>query len=310
MEIRQSVPDALSVRDIGVDGKFEMNAFERLLLRLDRRWIFLAMFLAVAVPLLCGLTFPEKVTPATKVVFDTIEAMPEGSKVVISFDFDPASAGEMAPMAAAFVRHCCEKKLKLYLMTLWYYGPPIMEPSLSIIKNEYPHMKYGIDYVHLGYKAGYQVAIRNAMSDLKNDFHVDHYGTAISQIPMMQGIDSLRDMDLFICPGSGFPGPQEWVQFAAAPYHVKMLIGSPGVQTPTILPYVPQQVIGMIGSVKQAAEYEQALIVKQPALKNRPSATEALRRMGPQFVAHLLMIGLIVLGNVAYLSQRSAGVQR
>lgn len=281
-----------------------MNSVDRFLFNLDRRWIFLAMFLAVAVPLLCGLTFPERVTPPTKIVFDAIEAMPEGSKVLISFDFDPASSGEMAPMAAAFTRHCCEKKLKLYLMTLWYYGPPIMEPSLHIIKNEYPHMKYGEDYVHLGFKAGLQVAIRNAMSDLKNDFHVDHFGTPITQIPMLRGIDSLRDMDLFICPGSGFPGPQEWVQFAAAPHRVKMLIGSPGVQTPSILPYVPQQVIGMIGSVKQAAEYEQALIVKHPALASRPGAKEALRRMGPQFVAHLLMIALIVLGNYVYFRQK------
>lgn len=281
----------------------------RILVNLDRRWIFLAMLLAISSPILFGLTFPESPSPATMVVFNTIEAMPAGSKVLLSFDFDPPSSAELGPMAAAFTRHCCEKKLKLYFMTLWDRGPPIVEPSLNIIKNEYPEMKYGVDYVYFGYKAGYQVAIRNAMSNLENDFQTDHYGTAIPQIPMMKGIESLRDMDQFLCTGSGWPGPMEWVQFAAAPHGVKMIIGSPGVQAPSILPYIPQQVRGMLGSVKHAAEYEQALINAYPKIGDKTGAKEALRRMGPQFAAHLLMIVLIVLGNYVYFVQRRQEVR-
>ena len=34
---------------------------------------------------------------------------------------------------------------------------------------------------------------------------------------------------------------------------------------------------------------------------------EAQRRMGPQLVAHLLMIGLIVMGNVVYFASRRRG---
>ncbi|MFM8873288.1 MAG: hypothetical protein ACKOJI_08055, partial [Phycisphaerales bacterium] len=47
--------------------------------RIDRRWIFLAMFLAVAVPILwvgiTGRTFPETPTPAVQGAFDALESL-------------------------------------------------------------------------------------------------------------------------------------------------------------------------------------------------------------------------------------------
>ena len=70
---------------------------------LDRRWIYLAMMLAVALPILwngvTGKTFPESPTPPSQACFDAVEALPEGSRVLVSFDYDPASEGELAPMA-------------------------------------------------------------------------------------------------------------------------------------------------------------------------------------------------------------------
>lgn len=278
----------------------------RILLHLDRRWIFLAMFLAVAVPILLKLTFPEFPSAKARTVFDTIEGLPEGSKVLISLDYDPASQGELAPMSSAFTRHCCEKKLKLYYMTLWDRGPPIVQGAMDLIQREYPHMKYGVDYVNFGFKAGLQVAVRNAVSNMKNDFLTDQYGTSIQQIPMSKDVKNLQEMDLLICVGSGSPGPKEWVQFAAAPYGLKMLAGSPGVQTPQLLPYIPQQLAGMLGAIKSAAEYEQTLIDAKPQLAKVPEAKEGLRRMGPQLVAHVLMVVLIVLGNYVYFRQRTA----
>src|SRR5262245_42810426 len=71
--------------------------------KLDRRWIFLAMGLAVAIPILGQLTFPETPTGLARSVFDEIEKLREGDPVLMAFDFDPASEGELGPMATAFV---------------------------------------------------------------------------------------------------------------------------------------------------------------------------------------------------------------
>ena len=66
---------------------------------LDRRWIFLAMGLAVGVPILLKLRFPEVPGPLAIATFNAIEAVPEGSRVLIAFDYDPASEGELQPVA-------------------------------------------------------------------------------------------------------------------------------------------------------------------------------------------------------------------
>jgi hypothetical protein len=77
------------------------------------------------------------------------------------------------------------------------------------------------------------------------------------------------------------------------------------VQTLLFYPYLGEQLLGLLGGIKGAAEYEAALSLAYPEFEG-PAFSEARRRMGPQLVAHLLMIGLIVAGNVLYfLSRRS-----
>ncbi|MHC5024024.1 MAG: hypothetical protein ACYTGG_08940, partial [Planctomycetota bacterium] len=96
---------------------------------LDRRWVFLLMFLSVAIPILLQLRFPEKATGLAEAVFDEIEKLEEGDPILLSFDFDPGSEGELGPMATAFTRHCCEKKLKMYFIGLWPVGPQMIDDA-------------------------------------------------------------------------------------------------------------------------------------------------------------------------------------
>jgi len=55
----------------------------QLLKNLDRRWIFLSMLLAVAIPILFRVVFPEVVSKQAKMVFEAVELLPEGSNVLL-----------------------------------------------------------------------------------------------------------------------------------------------------------------------------------------------------------------------------------
>src|SRR5687767_3673413 len=96
---------------------FRLGLFQSLR-TLDRRWIFLLMFWCVLTPIyyigVTGNTFPEVPSALVIAAFNEIERLNEGDPVLLSFDFDPASAGELTPMATAFVKHAAEKKLKMY----------------------------------------------------------------------------------------------------------------------------------------------------------------------------------------------------
>lgn len=278
---------------------------------LDKRWIFLMMFLAVAIPIYVigktGYTFPEVATVLTEAVFDEIEALDEGSPVLLSFDFDPASEGELGPMATAFVRHCSEKKLRIYFMALWPVGPQMIDDAIArVIRPDFPDMVYGRDYMNLGYKPGNEGVIKVVVTDLRELYTTDDKGTTIDAIPMMAGIHSVRDFDLTINVSAGYPGTKEWVQYGSTPFpeDITIVAGCTGVQAPLLYPYIPEQLPGLLGAIKGAAEYEKLVMDRYGGDDPDPKYLEALRRMGPQLVAHLLIIILIVLANVVYFAER------
>ena len=278
---------------------------------LDRRWIFLMMFLAVSIPMLLQFPVPEKPSRLVLDVFDAIEELPKGSKVLLAFDYDPASEGELGPMATAFARHCCEKGHKMYFLALWPVGPQMIDNTIdNVIKLDYKDLKYGEDYVNLGFKPGNEGVIKVIVTNLRQLYTTDHYGTSVDDIDMMRNIKSVQDMDLILNVSAGFPGTKEWVQYAATPFPnaFKLAAGCTGVQAPLLYPYIPDQLVGLLGAIKGAAEYEAAVEARYPLQPgNRKKYQEGQRRMGPQLVAHLFMIFLIVSGNVIFFVGRARG---
>jgi len=271
---------------------------------LDRRWVFLAMFLAVAVPILIGLKFPEEPSPMVRDVFAAVNNLPSGSKVYMAYDYDPGSKGELSPMAAAFTRLCCEKRHKMYFATLWPLGTPMVQENINIIEREYPHLEYGRDYVNLGYKPGNEGVIKVVVTSIKELYTTDHYGMSVDEIPMTRDLNSVQEMDLLINVSAGYPGSKDWLQYVAAPHGVPMVSGSTGVQAPSLYPYIPRQLIGVLGAIKAAAEFEKTILEVYPKFADIPGADEGFRRMGPQLIAHSLMIVLILVGNVIYFVDR------
>ena len=346
---------------------------------LDRRWIFLLMGLAVAVPILVigvtGKTFPETPTPLAQSVFDAVNDLPSGSKILLSFDYDPASEGELGPMATSLVRHCAEKGHKLYFMALWPVGPRMVQQNIRrVIAADYPNYVYGKDYVDLGFKAGNEAVIKVIVTDFKQYFTTDVRGTPVEEIPMMREVRSVQDVDLLVNVSAGYPGSKEWVLYASTPFGrsasnpegFQTVAGCTGVQAPLMYPYIPKQLTGLLGAIKGAAEYEFlvntwirerriAAVLEQGGVgaeqamdlatefAKRPGAAqeftvsgeaaslspevkaeliavadapipgkylEGQRRMGPQLVAHLLMVVLILAGNAIYFMSRKRGGTR
>lgn len=276
---------------------------------LDRRWLFLAMALAVGLPILLGIGSTETPSDPTRRMFDLVESLPEGSRVMLSLDFDPNNAAELEPMSLAFTRHCCLKRHKLYIVTLWGTALPMIDKTIKqVIVSEFGEgdtpMKYGVDYLNLGYLPGENVAISQLCSDIRKARSQDIQGTSLDSLPMMKDVTSAQDMRAVINVSGGFPGAKEWVQYGSTPYKIPLVAGSTGVQATQLFPYFPDQVVGLVTAIRGANEYETLLASKYPDqagdIKKRPAS----RRGGPQQWAHRLMIGLIILGNGIHLANR------
>ena len=287
---------------------------------IDRRWIFLMMALAVAGPIIwvgiTGKTFPETPTPAVQGAFDAIERLPEGSRVLVSFDFDPASAGELQPMATAIIHHCAMRKLRICGMTLWAPGGPLIGATFTDVIGNDPTYVYGVNFVDLGYQSGNEGVMKQVGTDFPRAFPSDARSTPFAQVPMLKDIHKLTDFDLLVSVSAGYPGSKEWIQYGVSPTMtggkpLTFVAGATGVQTPQLIPYYPGQMAGVLGAIKGAAEYESLVNTKLRSMDSgkpiAPKFQEAQRRMAPQLVAHVLMVGLIVVGNVIYFAGRRKG---
>ena len=100
----------------------------RRLLAIDRRIIFLLVAAGVILPLLHPLNLPVTVTPRVKAAFEAIDALPAGSRVLISMDFEPDIMAELMPMSVAVMRHCFRKHLQVIAMTLYPAGTGLGVP--------------------------------------------------------------------------------------------------------------------------------------------------------------------------------------
>jgi len=268
-----------------------------------RRVIFVFIFVAVAAPILFPITFEEHATPVVRDLFDRIETLPRGSRVLISFDYDPAMAPEVQPMANAISFHCLTRGHKVVCMCLWATGQTLLSNTINdVILPEFPNIIDGVDYVNIGYKAGNEGVLNVIVSDFKKMFPTDVNGVPLDSVPIFDEINSCADFDLIVALGGGRPGPKEWVLFVGDPADVPVGVGVAAVVAPQLYPYYPRQIIGILGGIKGAAEYESELAHRheQFADMDKPG----LNMMGPQTLAHITIMAFIVIGNIAFFTGR------
>lgn len=265
----------------------------------ERRIIFLFIGLSVSVPLLFNITFTEKATPIVKTVYDKIENLPPGSNILISFDYGPTMAPEVQPMSDAFIRHALFKGHKVFLMGLWATGQSLAADAVdNIVRPEFPDKIKGVDYVNIGYKAGGVGVLNVIITDFRKMYNTDVDGIDLDSMKIFEDVKSLRDMDLLLSVGGGYPGVKEWVQFAADPGNIPTAGGCAAVSAPLLYPYYPRQMLGLLGGIKGAAEYESQLKKDYEHFKNMPEP--GVKMMGPQTLAHTIIMAFIVIGNLSF----------
>lgn len=261
----------------------------------ERRVVFLYVGIAVTLPLFMSLTQKISVSPEVTSLYDSVLKLPPGSKVLVSFDYDPPSAPELQPMAISFLYLCFQRDLKVIIMGLWPQGPQqanlALEKVLSDPEIQAKHLKYGVDYVNLGFQTGNEFVIQRMGSSFQSMFHTDYQGTPYEDIPLVKNIKNFSNIDYSFNLSAGFPGTVEWVQIAVDRYGVKLGAGNTAVQAPQIYPYLNAgQLTGLLGGMNGAAEFESR--TKHPG--------KGTKFMLSQSFSHMVVIAFVIIGNVAF----------
>ena len=267
----------------------------KFLSRIDRRFIYLLVAVAIIIPILVPLNLPVQVTKEVHGVFDEIDKLPPRSRVLVVFDYEPASQPEVEPMALAVMRHCIRKNLRIVAISYLQLGRGNAEIVFNKIQKEYEKegriLKYGEDMANMGFKPGYSAMILGLDKDFKGTCVTDYKGTDVYSLPILEDVEGLSDFKYLACLHDD-SSISTWILYAYEIVGIKIGAFCTAVMAPGIYANLDAgQLTGIVGGLKGASEYEKLL-------NYRGSATSG---MDSQTIIHMLIVIFILIGNFAYL---------
>ncbi|MBS7635492.1 hypothetical protein KEJ34_08455 [Candidatus Bathyarchaeota archaeon] len=266
------------------------------------RTIFLIYLLLIAIPMLRPIGLPLPIEEPTRKAYELLEKVPKGGVIVLVSDEGFPSWAELGPGEIAVYRHAFRKVkqdgCKVIMLTCYEIAGMILgERALSYV--DLTGLKYGEDWVQLGYIPGYEAVLAAMMSDLKSIAPVDKFGTPTKDIPMLKNINSIDDYDLlYACTYTAMDVYiRQWGEKALAkgvPIVINMLSGT----VPLAMPYYRAGTLtAYLNSVVAGAGYE--LLIGQPGM--------GAALMDAQSTAHILAIGLIIFVQGLFILRLTGG---
>ena len=264
------------------------------LLAIDRRIIFVLVFVGVAGPLLAGIYLPITPTGEVKAAYDQVEKLDAGDLLLVSFSYGASTYPEMQPMARSILRHAFRRDLKVIAICLWPDAAGLAQQVLEEMAAEFD-LEYGVDYAFMGYKVGGFSVILNMGQDFHGTFPQDNWGASVGDLELTRGLRSLRDFALVFDLAAGDSIEFWWIPYGQEKYGFPFAAGCTAVMAPDLYPFLDSgQLLGLLGGLAGAAEYETLIGLRGSASKG----------MSAQSVTHLIIIAFVIFGNIAYFATR------
>ncbi len=277
-----------------------MDIFQKLQ-NLDKRVFYVLMALAIAIPTIKPLGIPVDVTPSVKKTYDFIQGLPDGSKVLMGFDYEPGDEIELSPQAVALFHQFAAKKFKVVAIASFPSAPNFAEDTLKTF--EAYGYKYGVDYVNLGYYAGAEPTLAAFGTKPLSIFPKDWRGNDTSTMALTKDLKSMKDFTLAITLGDGPTGgcnTDAWVRQSVMAHGTNLIMGLTGVLAAPNETYVQSgQSKGILAGLRAAAEYEKLTGKLGPGTVG----------MDAQSMAHLLIVMFVVIGNIGMFLSKKPKVQ-
>lgn len=272
--------------------------------KIDRRILYLLLFLAIGLPMIIRVPTPKPaIMPETRKFYDTIEEIAadparKDKLVILCSNYGAGTLAENQTQTAAICRHLMQKRLKFAIFAFnSQQGAEQGDLAATAAAQKYGY-KYGIDYVNWGFRPGEAIVtlLKSAVRDIPDAFGNDAKGTALTQVPVMQGIKDVNNIGLIIEVASANTLPT-WLQYfqRTGDNPIATLYAPTSVMAPEGYPLLKSgQINGMLFGLKGANEYE--ILIGERDFGERGAASLAY--------SHLLIILLVILGNVGMFAQQ------
>ncbi len=315
-----------------------MNIWEKML-NVDRRWIFLAIGIVSIVPFLIGFGMPIATTAEVESIFNYVNELDKNDAIFISFDYAPGTQAENTPMGVAVMRHAFHNNVPVFITAYWPLGHGMAIGGLDYVTNPaipgfYERVSFeewvdlreagvtdkdelvtawendgnalpegamgwvfeGRDFAMLGYQPLFHLVILGMTASIEAQYPQDIHGNPLHEMPMLNEHKSLREIALALTT-SGSSACRSWIVYAREKVGMPVAFGVTAVMATDYFPYIQSgQIIGQMGGLRGAAEYE--VLLKENGITE--NTDKAFTGMDVQSAAHILIILLIIMGNIAF----------
>lgn len=223
---------------------------------MSRGLLFAALAAALMIPHVVPPGTPPPASPAVMALAERIDALRPLAVVLVSFDFDAASAPELAPQAKALLRHLFQRHLRVIAVGQVPTGRALAR-RLLLEAAEATRKREGEDFVDLGWRPGGPALILAMGEDLRKAFPEDVRGIPSEALPCLRDVRILADARLIISFAQRDADAEAWLTYARRGHPIEIGAGTTAAGGPALAPFLKSgQLVGLITGLQGAAEYE------------------------------------------------------
>ena len=256
------------------------------------KWIYVILIGSFFFILVNPIPFPVEINRWTQSYFDYVESIPSGSLVIMSPDFVAAGYQENGYAGEGMLKQFWRNGLDVILVGYQPESTQMAEKMVSRISDYIAanNVVYGQDYVIMPMISGLEVGAASLALEGNSMFDADHYGTPISQLPIVQRFNNYADVAFCVGMG-GRATTSYYVNHWHIPFGTKIgdaaaALGLAGAVTNFDQGWTVGSVVGLVGTT----EFE---------LLNQ-EYTVATKLTGTLNMAVLILLLGVILANVVY----------
>ena len=237
-------------------------------------------------------TYAQVLNSGYGALYEQIEGLYDGQPVLIAFDYQPASAGELHAAAAGVVDHLMKQGTYLSFISTQPTGPALADYFLATTqeKHDYIHTQH---YINLGYLPGESAGLLSFVIAPKKIIPLAFDGSNAWGSPPLLKVDSINDFAMVLVITDDPDTAKIWIEQVGTILEDTPLNMVVSAQVePLIQPYFrssPQLLKGYVSGIIDSMNYEQLL--------DRPNlATTAWL---PFNLGIIITVGTIFIGGLA-----------
>jgi hypothetical protein len=261
----------------------------------DPRVLYVILLIVITVPLVTHAVVPVPINPTTAALYQFIQNLPPNSLVVESFDYQTSVVPELHPQAIVVTQQMFLRPLKILFIALDTNGPPLAEAVLDTVNKG--DKTYGVDYADLGYVPNTATQI-GMLSNITEFLPLDVHGNPTANLPIIKEFPAAKQASLVITFDDDSSALNSYLQYWQGRANIPVAVGATATIAPGFMPlYASGQLVGVLFSVRAAAEYESLLHQQYNCCLGMSGASSVMMALS---TSHLLIVVMVVIGNVAY----------